>query len=422
MSRVRSRRHATRALGLAVALVAGLCIVPASGPASAGTIQFNSIATSGQFVLKKGDPSYQQILSNPTGTLTSSVDDQTGAITASTTFAPSYTVNQLGPFNFILYIKADIIQSTPFTGTVSPNGAVDVTGNQILAITVYRTTTGTVGQSNGQNPATDQILANGKDCRVTLTLHLTGSIDFATNAATIGQDPFVIPNFPVDNRSSGGTTAGCAVASSAINQQLPGPNNTVSLSAGGTAVHAPEAPGQVTATGGDGQATLSGPVPVDYGSPIDHYTVTPYLAAVAQTPVDIPAAGPPVVTGLTNGLTYTFKVTATNANGTGPASLASNAVTIGVPDKPAFPSASSLPGQIKVTWWQPADNGSPIISSTVTPYVGGVAQAPITALGDVNNQILTVAPGTSYTYTVTVKNLRGDSIASDMTSPAVQAS
>ena len=60
----------------------------------------------------------------------------------------------------------------------------------------------------------------------------------------------------------------------------------------------------------------------DGGSAITGYTVTPYIGATAQTPVQV--AGDrrrrTTVTGLTNGTAYTFKVTATNAVGTGPAS------------------------------------------------------------------------------------------------------
>ena len=66
----------------------------------------------------------------------------------------------------------------------------------------------------------------------------------------------------------------------------------------------------------------------DGDSPITGYTVTPYVGATAQTSVSAGAsATSATVTGLTNGTAYTFKVTATNAVGTSPASGASNAVT-----------------------------------------------------------------------------------------------
>ena len=66
------------------------------------------------------------------------------------------------------------------------------------------------------------------------------------------------------------------------------------------------------------------------GSTITKYTVTPFIGTTAQTPVTVtgnPPATSTTVTGLTNGTTYTFTVSATNATGTGPASSPSNAVT-----------------------------------------------------------------------------------------------
>jgi probable HAF family extracellular repeat protein len=86
----------------------------------------------------------------------------------------------------------------------------------------------------------------------------------------------------------------------------------------------PGAPTSVTATAGDGQASVSFAAPAsDGGAPITSYTVTASPGGTTST-----AAGSPItVTGLTNGTSYTFTVVATNAVGTGPASTPSLAVT-----------------------------------------------------------------------------------------------
>ncbi len=58
------------------------------------------------------------------------------------------------------------------------------------------------------------------------------------------------------------------------------------------------------------------------------YIVTPYLAGAAQSPRTFnTTATTATVTGLTTAKTYTFKVAARNAVGTGPQSTASNPVT-----------------------------------------------------------------------------------------------
>jgi hypothetical protein len=58
--------------------------------------------------------------------------------------------------------------------------------------------------------------------------------------------------------------------------------------------------------------------------------VTPFIGTTAQTATTVtgsPPATSVTVSGLNAGTTYTFKVSATNAVGTGPQSTASNAVT-----------------------------------------------------------------------------------------------
>ena len=87
---------------------------------------------------------------------------------------------------------------------------------------------------------------------------------------------------------------------------------------------APGTPVGAAAQAGDGQAAITFGAPADDGgTPISSYTVT-------SSPGGLTASGtssPITVTGLANGTSYTFTVTAANAAGTGPPSTPSNPVT-----------------------------------------------------------------------------------------------
>ena len=92
---------------------------------------------------------------------------------------------------------------------------------------------------------------------------------------------------------------------------------------------APTTATSVTATSGIASATMHWTAPsTNNGSAITAYVITPNLGIAPQPPQTYRStATTQTVTGLQSGKTYSFTVAATNANGTGPQSPRSNAVT-----------------------------------------------------------------------------------------------
>jgi LPXTG-motif cell wall-anchored protein len=183
-----------------------------------------------------------------------------------------------------------------------------------------------------------------------------------------------------------------------------GDSQESAASAAVTPATPPGAPTGVSATAGNGQASVSFTAPAsDGGAGISSYTVT---ASPGGKTATCPGS-PCVVTGLTNGTSYTFTVHATNAIDDSPESAASAAVTpVSVPGAPSGVSAEPGDGQASVSFTAPADNGGlPITSYTVTASPGGATAtcpgSPCTVTG--------LTGGTSYTFTVHATNAIGDS-------------
>ncbi len=178
-----------------------------------------------------------------------------------------------------------------------------------------------------------------------------------------------------------------------------------------SAAPVPSAPLNPAAVGGNAQATVAWEAPAS-GGPFTLYTVTA-VEDPSKTCTATPPATSCTVTGLTNGSTYTFKVSADNANGTGADSAASNAVTPAappVPSAPLNPAATAGNAQATVAWEAPA-SGGPFTLYTVTavedPTKSCTAMPPATSC-----TITGLTNGTPYTFTVTASNASGTGAAS----------
>jgi len=171
-----------------------------------------------------------------------------------------------------------------------------------------------------------------------------------------------------------------------------------------------DVPTNVTATPGNGQATVSWSAPTsDGGSPITGYDVTRYTTGQAAVTTSVGDVTQTTVDGLTNGTTYTFRVAARNAAGTGGQSTDSNPVTPStVPDAPTSVSATAGAGQATVNWSAPvSDGGSPITQYAVTRYTAG-APPVTTTVGPTTQAIIGgLTNGTTYTFRVAAKNIAG---------------
>ncbi|MGC8511388.1 MAG: fibronectin type III domain-containing protein, partial [Acidimicrobiales bacterium] len=137
----------------------------------------------------------------------------------------------------------------------------------------------------------------------------------------------------------------------------------------------PTAPTNVRGRPGDRSVFVSWTAALNNGSRITLYVVTAIPGGATCTTTGTSC----VVTGLTNGLTYTLSVAARNAVGTGPRSaLVVVAPRVAAPSAPVGVVVKRMNGALIVSWSPGAVNGAFTINYLVTVSGGGVSRVCVT--------------------------------------------
>ncbi|WP_430458216.1 Ig-like domain-containing protein [Rheinheimera sp.] len=238
-----------------------------------------------------------------------------------------------------------------YTVTANPGGATGTGSASPITVTgltngVTYTFTATAANSAGPSAASAPSNAITPAAPQTITFNTPGAQTFgatptlmASSSAGVGYNVTFTSTTPLV----------CTVTSSGVLTFVSAGTCTINANQAGDSAFLPAAqvsrsflvnpipptvPTSVVATAGDTQASVAFAPPANSGGT----NITGYVVSV--TPADAgPVTGtssPIVVTGLTNGQTYTFTVEAENMAGFGPASAASNSVTPAAPQTITF--------------------------------------------------------------------------------------
>lgn len=186
-------------------------------------------------------------------------------------------------------------------------------------------------------------------------------------------------------------------------------DSTASSSSTSYGYAAPGAPTLTSVTSGNGTLTLIFTAGSNGG-----LTITDYMYSTdGGTTFDAFASvdGPYVITGLTNGHSYSVKLAAVNDIGQGTSSNAVSATPATVPSAPRWLHGVRGNGSATLLWNPPATNGGAAVATYLVSDLAGhtcTATAPATTC-----TVTGLTNGTSYTFYVSATNSAGTSVASN---------
>lgn len=173
----------------------------------------------------------------------------------------------------------------------------------------------------------------------------------------------------------------------------------------------PSAPQDLLASPGDGEVTLTWAPPTF----TDGFQVDDYLVYRGDSPgsgtflVELGDVLTYTDTGLTNGQTYYYQVSAETVGGEGERSVEVNETPATVPGAPVISGVEASDSQITLNWTAPVDDGgAPILTYTVYRGLSSGQQTFLASIGNVSGYTdMGLTNGVAYYYKVAAVNRAG---------------
>ncbi|NDF30882.1 MAG: hypothetical protein EB147_01465, partial [Acidimicrobiia bacterium] len=266
--------------------------------------------------------------------------------------SPSYTVlnltaGQLYGFR-ITALTAAGPGATSAVVTGTPYGAASAPSNLVAAASSGRAQlTWTAPVSTGGNPITGYRIEQTVDGGTTWTDAVVNTGTTATTYTLTGLDNGVTILFRVSAVTSAGSGATSNIATAIPSSPAAAPVNLAGLAT-------------------NAQAVLTWLPPADTGGlPVIGYMIerstdsNSWTVATANTGSAVPAS---VQSGLSNGTTYYFRVSAITAGGTGAATAPISVTPFTTPSAPMALTPAPGDGQVALSWNAPASDGGAMIT------------------------------------------------------------